>query len=520
MTAPAGRWTLGLDGTGAPDRALIGGKAASIARMMALALNAPPAFVITTAACAAYQSGGYPTDLDAEIDTGLAWLETKTGRRFGSGAPPLLLSVRSGAAISMPGMMDTVLNLGITDEAEQALAAESGRPDFARDTHRRFLELYAAIVLKCAPLHLARDGFAGAWRRQIEEAAATDFPSSPRDQLRSAVCAVFESWNSRRARKYREHHGIDHTLGTAVAIQAMVFGNLDQNSGTGVLFSRNPLTGERTPFGEYLPMAQGEDVVSGKFTPLRLDAMRERVDDAYAQLLEACARLERDGRDAQDIEFTVQRGKLFLLQSRAAKRAPRAAVRIAVEMAEEGLITRSEAIERVSAEQVQEMLRPRLREGAAAGLSPAASGEGACPGVATGRAVATPDEAERLAAAGQSAVLVRETTSPDDVHGMIAACAVVTAQGGATSHAAVVSRALGRPCVVGCGPSVHGLIGDVVTVDGGGQIWRGALPLDTPGEDSDPWLTKILSWACAAGETKFEKPSDEDAVRIVASVGS
>ena len=507
------RWTLRLDGADLPDRALVGGKAWSIARMLSLRLKVPPAFVITTAACNAYQAGGFPDGLDAEIDEGLAWLEAETGRTFGHGASPLLLSIRSGAAISMPGMMDTVLNLGITDSTEASLALETSQPSFARDTHRRFLELYAGIVMKAPPVHLDASASPAQWREEVSQAAGHPLPANPREQLRASVQAVFDSWNGRRARKYRQHNSIDDALGTAVTIQAMVFGNLDDDSGTGVLFSRNPLTGERAPFGEYLPKAQGEDVVSGKFTPLPLDAMRERVADAHDRLLAASERLETDSRDMQDIEFTVQKGELFLLQARSAKRAPLAAVRCAVEMADDGLVDRTEALARVSRAQTIELLRPHLAAHATNGLTPLATGEGACPGVASGIAVTSADEAEKRGGAGEDVVLVRQTTSPDDVHGMIAARAIVTAQGGATSHAAVVSRALGRPCVVGCGDGVMQLAGQFLTVDGAGRVWAGALAMEVPGADANPHLSRLLDWARAAGETKFDAASDADALK-------
>ncbi|UVO52000.1 pyruvate, phosphate dikinase [Sphingomonas sp. SUN019] len=478
------RWTLRLDGATLPDRAMVGGKAWSIARMLSFGLPVPPAFVVTTEACRAYQEGAMPPGLEAEIDAGLEWLEEETRRTFGRGPSPLLLSVRSGAAISMPGMMDTVLNLGVGDAVEAALAAETGLPEFARDTHHRFLDLYRTIVLKGedAPL-----------------------PESPREQLIAAVRAVFDSWNSRRARKYRQHNGIDDAIGTAVTIQAMVFGNLDDASGTGVLFSRNPSTGERVPFGEYLARAQGEDVVSGKFTPQPLSAMQAQSPTAYEDLLRASEKLETEARDIQDIEFTVQRGKLWLLQSRSAKRAPLAAVRVAIEMTDEGLIDQTEAVARVTPEQIAEVLRPRLTADATDGLTPVATGEGACPGVASGVVVASSDEAERRGEAGEDVILVRQTTSPEDVHGMIAARAIVTAQGGATSHAAVVSRSLGRPCVVGCGDGVMALAGTVVTVDGDGTVWPGALAMEVPTIDDHPLLRRLADWARAAGDARFDR---------------
>jgi pyruvate, orthophosphate dikinase len=483
------RWILPLDGATLPDRRLIGGKAWSVARMAALGLHVPPAFVITTEACLAYLAeGAFPAGLEDEIAAGIGWLEACTGRQFGRGERRLLLSVRSGAAISMPGMMDTVLNLGIDAAGEAALAAETGLPEFARDTHRRFVELFGAIVLK--------------------EAADIPPDGDVRDQLRDAVRAVFDSWNTRRARRYRDHHGIAHDLGTAVTIQAMVFGNLDEASGTGVLFSRNPLVGNPVPYGEYLPRAQGEDVVSGKFTPLSLDAMREHVPEAHAALLAASALLEAENGDVQDIEFTVQSGQLYLLQSRSAKRAPEAAVRIAVDMVDEGRIDAATALARVSAEQVSTLLLPHLAAGASEGAELLASGEGACPGVATGILVADSDEAERRAVA-EDVVLVRATTSPDDVHGMIAARAVVTEQGGSTSHAAVVSRALGRPCVVGVGQGALALVGRLVTVDGAsGRVYAGALPTEAPREAEDPRLSRLIDWARERSPVTVVPPGD------------
>lgn len=497
-------WTLLLDGADLPDRALIGGKAWSVARMAALGLDVPPAFVITTKACLAYlERGEMPEGLEAEIAAGLDWLQERTGRSFGAGDKRLLLSIRSGAAISMPGMMDTVLNLGIDDDGEAALAVETGLPAFARDTHRRFLELYSAIVLK-QPVELEAGESPAQWR-----AAIGDVPGAVHDQLLGAVRAVFDSWNTRRARRYREHNGIPHDMGTAVTVQAMVFGNLDDLSGTGVLFSRNPLQGDPAPYGEYLPRAQGEDVVSGKFTPLSLGAMQAHVPQAHAALLVASDMLERENGDVQDIEFTVQSGRLYLLQSRSAKRAPEAAVRIAVDMVGEGRIDAATALSRVSAEQVSTLLLPRLAPHAAEGAQVVAQGEGACPGVATGVLVADSDEAERRAAAGEAVILVRATTSPDDVHGMIAARAVVTEQGGSTSHAAVVSRALGRPCVVGTGSGALALAGQVVTVDGAsGKVFAGALATQVPREDEDERLSRLIGWARERCPIEVLRPAD------------
>jgi pyruvate,orthophosphate dikinase len=509
------RWTILLDGSGIPDRDVIGGKAWSIARMAALGLEVPPAFVISTKACLAFlENGDFPEVLVDEVEQAIAWLEQRTGRGFGAGDKRLLLSVRSGAAVSMPGMMDTVLNLGIDDAGEAALANETGLPDFARDTYRRFLDLYSAIVLK-APVELERAGDPASWRGMIA-AGGGEVPGEVRGQLLGAIRAVFESWNTRRARRYREHNGIPHDMGTAVTVQAMVFGNLDERSGTGVLFSRNPLAGEPVPYGEYLPRAQGEDVVSGKFTPLPLDAMRDHAPQAHAELLAASELLERENGDVQDIEFTVQSGKLYLLQSRSAKRAPAAAVRIAVDMVDEGRIDPATALSRVSAEQVATLLLPRLADSAAEGVEIVAEGEGACPGVATGMLVADADEAERRAAAGEAIILVRATTSPDDVHGMIAAKGVVTEQGGSTSHAAVVSRALGRPCVVGVGAGAVARAGEIVTVDGAaGKVYAGALPTERPREGGDAQLVRLIEWARARSTVAVMSPGEAPAEEAV-----
>ncbi|WP_066557525.1 pyruvate, phosphate dikinase [Croceicoccus bisphenolivorans] len=503
-------WIVLLDGEGAVTRELVGGKAKSIADMKALGLPVPPAFAITTKACLAYQeAGAMPPGLEDEVDSAMAWLEEQMGRTFGRGDKRLLVSVRSGAAISMPGMMDTVLNLGIDDDSEAALAAETGMADFARDTHRRFVELYAGIVLK-QPFEAEGSGAPADWREQLA-GFGTPMPATPREQLTGAIRAVFDSWNTRRAKRYRKHNNIPDDLGTAVTVQSMIFGNLDDRSGTGVLFSRNPLTGDKAPYGEYLPRAQGEDVVSGKFTPLPLDVMREREPDAHARLLEASARLESENRDVQDIEFTVQTGELYLLQSRSAKRAPQAAMRFAVDMVEEGAIDIATALSRVTAEQASAMLLPRLTSGGD-DQPVIAKGEGACPGAASGVLVADSDEAERLAAEGKAVILVRKTTSPDDIHGMIAARGIVTEQGGSTSHAAVVSRALGRPCVVGTGDGLVARAGETVTIDGeAGLVFAGELPTEIPSERDDRYLGCVLDWLPEGVRARVSAPGADGA---------
>ena len=449
-----GRWLVGLDavsGSALPDRRLVGGKAWSIAHMQSLELPTPPAFAVTTEACLEYQRNGtMPDGLESELQAGMRWLEQRGGRRFGHDENPLLVAVRSGAAISMPGMMDTLLNLGISEANLPALAAESGDAAFARDTYRRFLQLYAEVVLGTDCPELERDEELGTWRARIERHARQAIPGDPMLQLHAAVRAVFDSWNSRRARRYRKHHGISEDLGTAVTVQLMVFGNLDDQSGTGVLFSRNPLDGAPTPYGEYLRRAQGEDVVSGKHTPESLDDLHAQSPRLHAQLLAAASRLEESNKEVQDVEFTVERGTLYLLQSRTAKRAPAAAVRIAVDMQREGAIDIGEAISKVTPAQVRSLLSPRLTA-RAANATPVATGNGVSPGVGAGVVVNSADEAERRAKQGEDVILATTTTCPDDVHGMIAACAVVTEFGGSTSHAAVVGRSLGLPCVVGCG---------------------------------------------------------------------
>ncbi len=498
MATSLGKWILAIDGSGLPERDLIGGKAWSIARMGELGINVPAAIVVTTEACAAYlESGSLPEGLVDELVHGISWLEMQSKRTFGSGPSPLLVSVRSGAAISMPGMMDTILNLGINEETEQALAIETGNAEFAHDTHRRFLELYASIVLKATLEDLDPADTASNWRTAIAVAATAKVPEIAHEQLCQAVVAVFESSNSRRARRYRKHHNLPENLGTAVTIQTMVFGNLDVHSGTGVLFSRNPLNGDRAPYGEYLHRAQGEDVVSGKFTPEPLTALQTSLPQVYTALLEASMTLENDACDVQDIEFTVQTGELFLLQSRAAKRAPAAAVRFAVDLVADGLVDKKTALTRVSAEQVRTLLQPRLADGVVEIAEELARGEPACQGVGIGIVVTSADESEQRAANGESVVLASSTTSPEDVHGMIASCAVITDHGGSTSHAAVVSRALGVPCVVGCGEgAVAQLAGRTVTVDGiSGKIFAGALTVEAPNELEDPELAQLTAWA-------------------------
>jgi pyruvate,orthophosphate dikinase len=474
---PPGQLVVRLDGSVVYPRMLVGGKAHGLCKIRVVGLPTPPAFTVTVEACRQYFQ--VPDDLMTrlwpQICDGLAWLEAESGHTFGGGPVPLLVSVRSGAPASMPGMMDTILNLGINDDVEKILAKRCGA-EFARDTHQRFREMFGQVV---GP-------------------PEGGIPADPYAQLRAAVTAVFDSWNSPRAQSYRRHHNLEGKMaGTAVTVQAMVFGNLDDRSVTGVLFSRNPLTGEARPYGEWLPRGQGEDVVSGKFDPLPLSALAEQHPDIHHQLLEAASWLEVQGTDVQDIEFTVEAGKLYLLQTRAAKRSAKAAVTIAVALQREGLIGIDEALARITPAQLDLLLTPVIEPSELAKATIVASGLPACPGIGAGRVVADSDSAEDAAEYGEDVVLARETTSPDDVGGMIAARAVITEQGGSTSHAAVVSRELHTPCVVGCGQgSLRSLVGTDVTVDGGsGRVYSGLLALTQPSVSADPDMATLLAWA-------------------------
>lgn len=467
---------LALDGTVGEDREVLGGKAASIERMRRLGVAVPPAFVLTTEVCRRYYAEGeqLPGEVWRAVPDAVAELERITGRSYGTGPSPLLLSVRSGAAASMPGMMDTILNLGMTDEVRRALATETGDASYAEDTARRFTE-------------------------QFQHVTGHPAPEDPWDQLRLAALAVLRSWRSTRAVAYRADRGIESQGGTAVTVQAMVFGNLDEASGTGVLFTRNPLTGSAEPYGEWLTRGQGEDVVSGKANAEGLDAFAAALPDAYQELMAAARRLEHDARDVQDIEFTVESGKLWLLQTRAAKRTAEARIRHAVQLRKDGLLDAAEALDRVSAEDVAEVLRPHLDRSAMAGAATLATGKPACPGIGTGVVATESDEAEDRVAEGERVVLARPTTDPDDVAAMASAAAVITELGGSTSHAAVASRELGVPCVVGCGPgTVSTLAGQTVTVDAaGGAVYAGELRRSGADVHDDPDLALLEKWARA-----------------------
>jgi pyruvate,orthophosphate dikinase len=512
-------------------RDLLGGKGAGLAEMTLAGLPVPPGFTITTEACLDfYRLGGrYPDGLQDEIATAMRELESRTGKGFGHGDEPLLVSVRSGARVSMPGMMDTILNLGLNDQTVETLARRTANRRFAWDAYRRFVSMYGNVVLGIekhefdALVDAAKEAAgvttdpelrAEDWERVvagfkelIRKRTGSDFPQDVGVQLHGAVRAVFESWHSKRAVDYRKYNKIPDDWGTAVNVVSMVYGNMGEDSGTGVAFTRDPNTGAKVLFGEYLRNAQGEDVVAGIRTPEPIGDLELKQPDVYRQFLAIAHQLETYYRDMQDIEFTVERGKLYMLQTRNAKRSAEAAVRIALDMVREGLIDKSEALRRVKAETLDQLFHSRIDP--AEHFATLAKGLNASPGAAAGKIALDPDTAVRMAAGGDDVLLVRFETTPDDVHGMIAARGVLTAKGGATSHAAVVARGMGRPCVSGCDAltidlrartaSIDGRTfreGDELTIDGTtGIVVAGALKLIDPPSELPPWLAEFLSWA-------------------------
>ena len=504
-------------------RELLGGKGAGIAEMTELGLPVPDGFTVTTEACRRYldDPGALSGDLRAEIRAHLAGLERRTGKRLGDPADPLLVSVRSGGAVSMPGMMETILDLGLNDAAISR--APLPRVRFLLDAYRRLIQMFGEVVEGIDPAIFsheladveerhgtpltidALDELVGRNRRIYMDATGTEFPQDPHEQLLRAVAAVFESWNAPRACVYREQYGIDAEAGTAANVMQMVFGNRDAASATGVCFSRDPATGRPGLFGEYLVCAQGEDVVSGSRTPEPIEHMAESMPIPYAVLEGIVSRLEHHCGDMQDVEFTVESGHLYVLQTRSAKRTARAALRAAVDMASEGLLSRSEAIERVDPAQLEQLLHPMIDP--KAGVDVIATGLCASPGAAAGHIAFDADSAVARSADGTTVLLVRPETTADDIHGLLASAGVLTARGGMTSHAAVVARGLGKPCVAGCGAveideenrvaHIGGLVfheDDQLTIDGGtGRVIRGLVPLVDP--EPDPNLTTILDWA-------------------------
>ncbi|MGF1549671.1 MAG: pyruvate, phosphate dikinase [Sphingomonadaceae bacterium] len=551
------------------DKRRLGGKGAGLAEMASIGLPVPPGFTISSEMCMRYLEEGrsFPDSLRDEVALGLAHVEKVAGKRFGEASDPLLVSVRSGAAVSMPGMMDTVLNLGLNDATVAGLARASGDPRFAWDSYRRFIQMYADVVLGLdhglfeEALEIAREdkgvrldtdldagdleSLVERYQRLVEEQRGEPFPQSPDDQLWGAIGAVFGSWNAERAKIYRRLHDIPPDMGTAVNVQAMVFGNLGQSSATGVAFTRDPSTGENVIYGEYLPNAQGEDVVAGIRTPHYLTraaregagasdpSLEESMPDLYAELGKTVALLEKHYRDMQDIEFTIERGSLWMLQTRTGKRTAKAALKIAVDMAGEGLIDEEEAVLRVDPAALDQLLHPTLDPEAAREV--VATGLPASPGAASGKAVFDADTAERLASEGEKVILVRVETSPEDIHGMHAARGILTARGGMTSHAAVVARGMGRPCVSGAGGlaidagkrsmragGAEIAVGDLITIDGGsGEVMLGEVPTVQPELAGD--FATLMDWADRSRRMKVrtnaDTPGDARAAREFGAEG-
>jgi len=523
----SGHYVFDFDEPAEGGKELLGGKGAGLAEMTGLEIPVPAGFTITTDACRDYsRAQELPEGLEAEIDEHIAALEERTGKRFGDPRDPLLVSVRSGAAVSMPGMMDTILNLGLNDEAVEGLAATTGNERFAQDSYRRLIQMYGEVVdgidadrFEGALAELKQERGAqqdvdltaddlrelvGTFKQLYEQEAGSTFPQDAREQLRRAVRAVFDSWDNPRAQVYRRAHHIPDDLGTAVNVVEMVFGNNGDRSGTGVAFTRDPSTGEAGLYGEFLANAQGEDVVAGIRTPQPLEEMKKQLPDAFEQLVETMHRLEEHYRDMQDIEFTVEDDRLYLLQTRSAKRTAAAALKAAVEMVDEGLISKEEAVARIDPAQLDQLLHPMLDP--SADYEIAAKGLNASPGAASGKIVLDADAAAERGTT-EPVILVGWETSPDDIHGMIAAQGILTAHGGMTSHAAVVARGMGKPCVAGCEElSIDAenrrirlaeqdlAEGDVITIDGGsGIVIAGAVELVPPRINED--FETILGWA-------------------------
>jgi pyruvate,orthophosphate dikinase len=570
-------------------RDLLGGKGAGLAEMTSLALPVPPGFTISTEACRAFTTtGAMPPELSVEVDEALAVLEKRVGMRFGDPKSPLLVSVRSGARASMPGMMDTILNLGLNETTAKGLAERTGNRRFVYDAFRRFVAMYSDVALGVSREHFEHaldearariakskgidatrlnaeelrrkvtdadipaeelEGLVRTFKKIVKDKTSEDFPEDPKEQLWFAIRAVFNSWSNHRAVVYRKMHDIPESWGTACNIQAMVFGNLGDTSATGVAFTRDPSTGERLLYGEWLPNAQGEDVVAGIRTPMPIravagkedESLERRMPEAFAALTSISSRLEKHFRDMQDLEFTIQEGHLYMLQCRSAKRTTRAAVRAAVEMVKEKLITKDEAILRVNPSSLDQLLHPTLDPSAPKKLL--ARGLAASPGAAQGKIVFSADEAERRAGQGEAVILVRIETSPEDIHGMKAARGILTARGGMTSHAAVVARGMGKPCVAGCSALAigyqEGIVaitqydeggrptetvtlrkGDVITIDGGaGHVYAGAVPTVNAALTGE--FGELMGWADAARTMRVRANADTPLdARIARSFGA
>ncbi len=533
------KWVYLFSEGNANMRELLGGKGAGVAEMTNAGLPVPPGFTITTEACNAYYEAGkkFPQGMWEQALAALKIVEQQTGKGFGKKDNPLLVSVRSGAKFSMPGMMDTVLNLGINDETVQGLVALTGDERFAYDAYRRFIQMFSKIVLDTQPHdfekvldeYKERAGvksdaeipaadlkqLVGELKKIAERQSGEPFPTDVYQQLSKAIEAVFSSWNNKRAIDYRNFNKIPHDLGTAVNVQSMVFGNMGNDSGTGVAFTRDPGTGEKQLYGEYLLNAQGEDVVAGIRTPSKISRLQQDLPDVYRQFQEIAHRLEQHYRDMQDLEFTVEKGRLYMLQTRSGKRSAAAGVKVLVDMVEEGLISEQEAVKRADTNKVYQLLLPRFDENekkkAASEGRLLAKGLNASPGAASGKAVFDADRAEELGKQGVAVVLIRPETSPDDVHGMLVAKGILTARGGATSHAAVVARGLGLPCVAGCegirvseAEHLFRVVdsdfvlreGDEISIDGAtGEVFAGIIKTVEADYEKETDLRKLLGWA-------------------------
>lgn len=533
---------------------LLGGKGANLAEMANLGIRVPPGFTISTEACTYYtEKGEYPPDLDERVRENLEKLEDVTGKKFGDSNNPLLVSVRSGARVSMPGMMDTVLNLGLNDESVKGLAKETENPRFAYDSYRRLLQMFGGVVLKISgekfeeaierkktekgvkeDIELTTDDLnelVGEFKKIIRKETGEDFPQNPVKQLEMAQDAVFNSWDNNRAIEYRKLHKIPHHWGTAVNVQTMVFGNMGADSGTGVGFTRDPATGQKGIYGEYLLNAQGEDVVAGIRTPKSIVQLKEDLPQVYWEVEEITEQLEKHYKDIQDFEFTIEKATLYLLQTRTGKRTAQAAVKIAYDMVEEKLIGKEEAILRIDPSQIEQLLHRRIDPKAK--VEVLAKGLPASPGAATGTAVFTADRAVELANDGGKVILVRRETSPEDIHGMAAAQGILTSRGGMTSHAAVVARGMGKPCVAGCEAIkvdevktqfvVNGVVfkeGDYITLDGtSGQVIKGQVPTIEPKIGGE--FKEVLEWADEIREMGVRANADTpDDAKVAREMGA
>jgi len=538
-------------------RDLLGGKGANLAEMTNIGLPVPPGFTITTEACNDYYANNrnFPTGLWDQIGPALADIEKATGKQFGDKENPLLVSVRSGAKFSMPGMMDTILNLGLNDETVQGLASSTQNERFAYDSYRRFIQMFGDVVLEVDHHHFesiledaktkqgvtydselsaeSLKGVVEGYKKLIERRTGSPFPLEPMKQLEQAILAVFRSWNNDRAIVYRKINDIPDDIGTAVNVQSMVFGNMGTDSGTGVAFTRNPSTGEKALYGEYLMNAQGEDVVAGIRTPQPIKSLENENKEIYAQFIEIANRLEDHYRDMQDIEFTIERGRLYILQTRNGKRTAPAAIRVAVELSREGVISKDEAITRIEPGQLGQLLHRRMDTEAK--LEVLAKGLPASPGAASGKIVFDADEAERLGHAGEKVLLVRTETTPDDIHGILAAQGILTSRGGMTSHAAVVARHMGKPAVCGCEAlridytentlTINGVTypeGSMFSIDGTtGRVIKGAVPMIDPELSEE--FKELLEWADEIRDLKVlanaDNPRDAQKARDFGAQG-